>query len=309
MIEEKIENQPLGNEENKPKAEQSLIEIDGSVESVAAPIPAPTPQSAEEKQKPLSPQEKKNRLKEMKAKKEAEYKAKQKEEKQRLKELKKQEQLANGGSGAKVNMKLIIIVSVFVLLGGGFAFLYFVKPDVLKKLMPGKHKENVTLVNSDSTVAPENQTAQADTMTLAAEENKGEINETKTADVVAPESSPVPEPIAEIKEKPAPKVRHKSESSNNQPIAGVNKGITINGPCWIVSYSSIKDENIASKGVKKLLDKGFIGGYYWMPELDPNAKQLFKVYSGPYTSEAEARAKQREIVVFNQDAYVMKLSK
>jgi cell division septation protein DedD len=293
VIEEKIDNQPISNEENKPKAEvpteQSLIEIDGSVET-------------SEKSKPLSPQAKKNKLKEMKAKKEAEYKAKQKEEKLRLKELKKLERVQNGG-GSKINLKLIIIIILFVLLGGGFAFLYFKRPDILKKLIPGKHKENVVLVNSDSSVASETESAKSDTSSLAAEEQSAEAKETQTIPQPAPipetKSAAVPQPV--VKENPA-----KKENKSSEPLTG--KTTKLNGPCWIVSFSSVEDEKVASKGVKKLVDKGFLGGYYWMPDINPGAKKLFKVYSGPYTSEQEARSKQREIAAFNQDAYVMKLN-
>ena len=293
MIEEKIDNQPLSNEENAPKAEvtteQSLIEIDGSVES-------------SEKAKPLSPQAKKNKLKEMKAKKEAEYKAKQKEEKLRLKELRKLEKAQNGGK--KLNFKLILPIIAFLLLGGAFAFIYFKKPDLLKKLIPGKHKENVVLVNSDSAVAPEANSLAAEEQAAEATDTKAEV--TKETESVAepqtiaqPEPQAVPEPV--VKEKPA-----KKESSSSEPFVG--KATKLNGPCWIVSFSSVQDEKVASKGVKKLVDKGFLGGYYWMPDVTPGAKQLFKVYSGPYTSEADARTKQREIVEFNNDAYVMKLN-
>ena len=295
MIEEKIENQPLSNEDTKPKTEvvpeQSLIEIDGTVEP-------------SERSKPLSAQAKKNRLKEMKAQKEAEYKAKQKEEKAKLKELKRLEKAEHGG-GSFLSKKLIIFIVIFVLLNGIFAFLYFKKPELLKNLIPGKHKESVALVNSDSGVASE--IAIADTNSLAAEEQAAEITETTPVEkqVVskpAIESIPVVEHKAEpvVPEKPAKK------ASVSVPLAG--KVAKLNGTCWIVSYSSVQDEKVASKTVKKLVDKGFLGGYYWMPDMNPGAKQLFKVYSGPYMSESEARIKQREIVIFNQDAYVMKLN-
>ena len=295
MIEEKIDNQPISNEENKPKAdvptEQSLIEIDGSVE--------PT-----EKAKSLSAQAKKNKLKEMKAKKEAEYKAKQKEEKLRLKELKKLEKVQNGG-GSKINIKLIIIILIFLLLGGGFAFLYFKRPDILKKLIPGKHKETVVLVNSDSSVASE--TEKTDTSSMAAEEQTAEVNETQTSETKETQTAPQPAPMPETQSATAPQhvVKEKSVKTS-EPMTGKTAKLT--GPCWIVSYSSVADEKVASKGVKKLVDNGFLGGYYWMPDVNPGAKQLFKVYSGPYTSEQEARSKQREIAAFNQDAYVMKLN-
>ena len=295
MIEEKIENQPLGDEENKPKTEKvadpSLIEIDGSVET-------------SEKAKPLSAQAKKNKLKEMKAKKEAEYKAKQKEEKLRLKELQKLEKSQNTSS-RKISFKPIIIVLCFILLGGGFAFVYFKKPELLKNLIPGKQKETVVLVNSDSTVASE--TPKADTASNQPEVQTSEVPQSNQDESQVSKPEPKPEQVSMPKEKTVAKNKSAKKESKSEPLAG--RKTTLNGPCWIVSFSSVKDEKVASKGVKKLVDKGFLGGYYWMPDVDPNAKQLYKVYSGPYTSEAEARAKQRDIAAFNEDAYVMKLNK
>jgi len=291
VIEEKIENQPLGDEENKPKTEKvadpSLIEIDGSVGS-------------SEKAKPLSAQAKKNKLKEMKAKKEAEYKAKQKEEKLRLKELQKLEKSQNT-SGRKISFKPIIIVLCFILLVGGFAFIYFKKPELLKKIIPGKQKETVVLVNSDSTVASE--TPKADTASHQSDVQAPEVSQSKQDESQVSK----PEPKSEKVSMPKAKNKPAKEESKSEPLVGAKT--KLNGPCWIVSFSSVKDEKVASKGVKKLVDKGFLGGYYWMPDVDPNAKQLYKVYSGPYTSEAEARAKQRDIAAFNEDAYVMKLNK
>ena len=306
MIEEKIENQPQGNEENKPKSEPSLIEIDGSIESTTV---------AADKQKTLSPQEKKNRLKEMKAKKEAEYKAKQKEEKQRLKDLKKLEK-GTQESGPKKGKGIFIIIGIFVVLVGGFAFLFFKKPNLLKKLIPGKHKEKVTLVNSDSTVSPEKQASSTDTVSMAAEELQAEATDSKanTKNVASSQPTPAPEPVAAPEPKAKAVSKHKTEASSKpskeeKSSTAVSGKTKLNGPCWIVSFSSVKEEKVASKDGKKLVDKGFLGGYYWMPDVDASAKQLFKVYSGPYTSETEARTKQREIAAFNPDAYVMKLNK
>lgn len=297
MIEEKIENQPLNTEENKPKTEPSLIEIDGTVE-------------AADKHKPLSAADKRNKLKDMKAKKEAEYKAKQKEEKQKLKEQRKLERAASG-KGGKLSKGVIISIVVFVLLNGIFAFLYFKKPDFFKKLIPGKHAKEQTLVNSDSTIAAE------DTLSLADEEQNSEIKETAVIENPAssttqaePEVAKSPEPVVvEKTSKSKVEVQPNVKKSARKTEATKTTASVPAGPCWIVSFSSVKDEKVASKGVKQLVDKGFLGGYYWMPDFESNAKQLYKVYSGPYTSEQEARAKQREIVVFNEDAYVMKLNK
>ena len=258
--------------------------------------------------------EKKNRLKEMKAKKEAEYKAKQKEEKQRLKDLKKAEKGSKSsegseGSGKKIGKGVFIIIAVFVVLIGAFAFLFFKKPNLLKKFMPGKHKENVTLVNSDSIVASEKQTIKTDTTSMAAEELSAEASESKakTKEVASePVANSAPKAITAAKHRSEAKPKAAKEDNGSSAVSGKTK---LNGPCWIVSFSSVQDEKVASKGVKKLVDKGFLGGYYYMPDIDPSAKKLYKVYSGPYTSEAEARTKQREIAAFNPDAYVMKLNK
>src|ERR1035437_6389496 len=143
----------------------------------------------------------------MKAKKEAEYKAKQKEEKQRLKDLKKAEKSSKSsegseGTGKKIGKGVFIIIAVFVILIGAFAFLFFKKPNLLKKFMPGKHKENVTLVNSDSTVASEKQTVKSDTTSMAAEELNAEATESKAkTKVVASEPIAATQPV----ETPAPK--------------------------------------------------------------------------------------------------------
>jgi cell division septation protein DedD len=304
VIEEKIENQPQGNEENKPKSEPSLIEIDGSIESTTV---------ATDKQKTLSPQEKKNRLKEMKAKKEAEYKAKQKEEKQRLKDLKKLEK-GTKETSSKKGKGVFIIIAIFIVLVGGFAFLFFKKPNLLKKLIPGKHKEQVTLVNSDSIVSPEKQATPTDTVSMAAEELQAEATDSKANTKNVASSQPAPEPVAAPEPKAKAIAKHKTEAAakpakEEKSSTAVSGKTKLNGPCWIVSFSSVKEEKVASKDVKKLVDKGFLSGYYWMPDVDPSAKQLFKVYSGPFTSETDARTKQREIAAFNPDAYVMKLNK
>ena len=298
MIEERIDNQPQGYEEQKPKSEPSLIEIDGSVESANTPAANVNEQVADAPHKPLTAEEKKQKLKEMKAKKEAEYKAKQKAEKLRLKEQKKAEASAANQDGNKKSNKLVIaVIAVFILIGGGFAYIYFMKPELLKKVLPGKNKEAIELANTDSSKSASNENVQS--------EGSSEATDSSATIAQPAQSVPEPEPVST----PAPVAKSKKESTYTSPESNSGKGQKISGPCWIVSYSSVSDEKIASKGVKKLVDNGFLAGYYWMPDVDAAAKQLFKVYSGPYTSEAEARVKQREIAVFNPDAYVMKLDK
>lgn len=279
MIEEKIEDKPLGNEENKPQTEASnLIEIEGTVE----------------KAKPQTIQDKKQRLKELKAQKEAEYKAKQKEEKQRLKEQKRAEKANNSaetGSGSSKKKLIIIVLVIFIAIAGAASYVYFMKPELLKNILPGKHQDEKQLLNTDSLsmsetpAATDSLPAQTDTM------------QTPVPEATTSTTTPAPEPTPE-------KVSEPVQSSETHKAS---KGASINGPCWVISYASVSDEKLASKGVKEVVDKGFIGGYYWIPDFDPNGKQMFKIYVGPFTSEADARAKLPEVVSSSPGAYIVKI--
>ena len=81
----------------------------------------------------------------------------------------------------------------------------------------------------------------------------------------------------------------------------------ISTPCWIISYASITKESKAAVEVKKLVEKGYISGYYWIPDYDATGKQLYKIYVGPFATKNEGQEKLKEIQLLSNDAYLMKL--
>jgi len=264
VIEEKIEDQQNA-EKTKESSFIELDEIDG------------TP-------KKMSHQDRKKQLKDLKAKKEAEYKAKLKEEKNRQK-------LENGESVSSSGKKrMVIVLVVFIVLAGAFSALYFLRPGLFhfsSKRVPESINANIdTTAVSDTAVKTSDSTINASVQTN--ETDQQTQNDTKTT----------------VKEQTVSK---SVENQNTEPIS--SKKSDLNSNCWIISFASVKEEKAASKGAKEVVDKGFIGGYYWIPDKDPNGKALFKIYVGPYRTENQAQEALPKIKELSPSAYVLKIGK
>lgn len=73
----------------------------------------------------------------------------------------------------------------------------------------------------------------------------------------------------------------------------------------VISYSAVSKEASAKAAVKELNDKGYNAGYYWIPDQQPNGRELFKVYIGPFNSKSEAEASLDEVKGLSAGAYVL----
>ena len=91
------------------------------------------------------------------------------------------------------------------------------------------------------------------------------------------------------------------ESQPSKP----QKAIGLSG--YIIGYSAIARETMASEHVSLLISNGFKAGYYWIPDYSPAGSKLFKVYVGPFGSEKEAEQTLPDVRRLNPQAYVMYL--
>lgn len=272
MTEEEKTNQTTGaGEQKKEEQDRSMIELDGTVESA---VPKPSDSEEHKHEKKLSPRE-------LKHKRELEHKARLKAEKEQLRKI--QRELNPGGEKKKKMVMLVCIAAVFIILLGGFSVVYFKFPH----LIPGKslHKSNILI--DESTIIID--TVYEDSLVDLEEIPDMEMSETNT----------------EIK--PAKKVSRQNKEAVKQTQKKAAGNGKLSTPCWIISFASISSENKASKEVKNLVDKGYLSGYYWIPDYDASGKRLFKVYVGPFASKAEGREKLQAIQSLSPTAYLMKL--
>jgi len=96
----------------------------------------------------------------------------------------------------------------------------------------------------------------------------------------------------------------KKSSKSSKPT---NSG-KLTTPCWLISYSSVAKKSNAVSNVEMLKSKGIKAGYYFMPDYKSDAKELYKIYVGPYTSKGEAQANLSEVSNLSPGAYVFKLN-
>jgi hypothetical protein len=78
-------------------------------------------------------------------------------------------------------------------------------------------------------------------------------------------------------------------------------------PCWIVAYSANADKQTANVNFSTLEALGYDAGQYFIPKYFKDGRQLYKVYVGPYKSQAEAEVILPRIQELQPDAYVMKI--
>lgn len=81
----------------------------------------------------------------------------------------------------------------------------------------------------------------------------------------------------------------------------------ISGPCYLISHSSVKNENLAKRSAKKLTHEGFSTGYYWIPDVDAGGHEFFKVYIGPFNTENEAIDRLADVRKYSKKAYILKI--
>lgn len=153
---------------------------------------------------------------------------------------------------AKIIIVLIVIIALLLLLLGGCVWLYFSK---VKPLMEPPVVEEVV---KDTIPAPV-----VDTVPEVVEE-------------VVVDTTPVDTVV------PAPKVYYPEKR-----IAGKNKVPTAG---WLIGYRATPNEAEAIKTVAELSYIDSIPcGYYWINDAR-KGKKLFKVYVGPYKTQAEVEA-------------------
>lgn len=174
----------------------------------------------------------------------------------------------------RIIIVLIAIIALLLLLLGGCVWLYFSKVKPLLEQPPVE-------VVKDTTPAPV-----VDTVPKIVEE----VIDTTPVDTVVP----------------APKVYYPEKR-----IAGKNK-VPTSG--WLIGYRATPNEAEAIKTVAELSYVDSIPcGYYWINDAR-KGKKLFKVYVGPYKTQAEVeaifptiKARVADAHIYSEDAQLLEL--
>jgi hypothetical protein len=122
------------------------------------------------------------------------------------------------------------------------------------------------------------------------------MEEKATEEIVSEKKVPtkeINEPLVVQNEKPEPEAKSLKHRSVIPTL-----------PCYIISHSSLKNENQAKAEVDKLKSSGLPAGYYWIPDHDPNGNPFFKVYIGPYATMEEGLRKLRTLKGLQRDTYL-----
>lgn len=91
-----------------------------------------------------------------------------------------------------------------------------------------------------------------------------------------------------------------------KPVINAEKwGLTL--PCYVISHSAYSTEETAKQIKSKMTQKGFKSGYFYIPDLQPGGKPLFKVFVGPFNSREDAEKILNSVKKENTVAYVAKL--
>ena len=80
-------------------------------------------------------------------------------------------------------------------------------------------------------------------------------------------------------------------------------------PCFVISHSAYSTEETAKQIKAKMSQKGFKTGYFYIPDLQPGGKPLFKVFVGPFNSREDAEKILASLKKDNSAAYVTRLEK
>lgn len=114
----------------------------------------------------------------------------------------------------------------------------------------------------------------------------------------------------QVKEAEEPKTdtrpKNQKPPSQTSPAADRIYAKDINKPAIFVGCFATKTENQAQKKLAVLKQYGLDAHYYWIPDLDPDGNQYFKVVAGPFNSIADAYpslTKAQEKVNF--DSYIL----
>lgn len=127
-------------------------------------------------------------------------------------------------------------------------------------------------------------------------------NDTKNVDIL--------DQVADIdKEEPKAETLADEEpvTEESATINSVKWGLEL--PCYVISHSAYSTEQTAKQIKAKMTQKGFKVGYFYIPDLQPGGKPLFKVFVGPFTSRQDAEKILVSVKKENSAAYVTKLEK
>lgn len=201
--------------------------------------------------------------------------------------------------------KNIVIIASVLLLIGATAFMILTKPDLFDNLTALFSKEPAlvedTSIQEDSEIAEEfvvEEHAQTEAYISSKEIN----NEQETQTEIIPEEIVI-ETITEAL------LEQVQTTPQEKPVVAQTpareKPVMFDKETWIISYASFGSNQNALTSVRRLRDEGHAAGYYWMPDYTPGAAQLFKVYIGPFRTQAQAEAYIIEVKQTVPDAFVM----
>lgn len=165
------------------------------------------------------------------------------------------------------------------------------------------------------TVAPKQEPATVIAKDLPFQEKNAKPKQAAPAPAKKPAAvTPAPKPTPKPKPEKAP-VKVETTKSTTDDLKELEK-VKESGPriCtpdkvpsqgYLISYSSTKNESTAIKTVMILTRNHFPCGYYWLGDSKTQKKStLFRVFIGPYKTEAEAQAALSSIQAMAPDAKV-----
>jgi cell division septation protein DedD len=196
---------------------------------------------------------------------------------------------------------IIFISAITIVVAAGIFF--FIQPDGIKKSVnkmsyPDDKEEVVDeLVTDEDYEDFDESTENFDNQTEPVVDKKDlKENVTENKDEVVEEAILEEDKTENIK------------PEENQPVPSKQKknwGLSL--PCYIISHSAFSNESIAKAEKKKLTSLGFKSDYYWIPDITPGGKELYKVYVGPYKNQKDADKVISSVKKIKPTAYVQQI--
>ncbi|MBC8265733.1 MAG: SPOR domain-containing protein [Flavobacteriales bacterium] len=86
-----------------------------------------------------------------------------------------------------------------------------------------------------------------------------------------------------------PKNNEVSEQITSEEAAPLQYSLDFGEAKHLVILSSFEDENAAIELMNKKTNEGYAANYFFLPSVSNSNEQIYRVYLGPYFSEAEAK--------------------
>jgi len=190
---------------------------------------------------------------------------------------------------SKAGMMWVVWTLLMVLLVGGGALLYLFTDFFAQT----EHQQLAAEAG-----AMEEMMAEAE----AVEEEQAETAAEETSEDIESEQEGIAGEETEVAETAAEEIEPEPELVSTKTVPTELSGQLI------VSLAASSKESNAQAEAERYKQKGFSNAnYYFIPDLEPGGKELYKVYLGPFDSNEEVRQAMAKLKGVNDNAYIYKM--